>query len=54
MLGNEGYITLMEHFMCFDENMRLSNQVQMIDGWDFEIKYINYDIPRPVKRQRTL
>jgi hypothetical protein len=39
--------------MYFDKNARLITRIPMIDGWWFEIKYFNYDVPRPVKRQRT-
>jgi hypothetical protein len=51
MLGGNAFILM--NFMTFDENMPLDIHVQSIDGWDFEIKYFNYDIPHPVKRQRT-
>ena len=52
MLGGNAVILM--DFITFDKNMRLVDQISTIDGWNFEIKYINYDIPRPVKRQRTL
>ena len=52
MLGDDAVILM--DFITFDKKMRLVDQISTIDGWDFEIKYINYDIPRPVKRQRTL
>ena len=50
-LGDEA-ITLMD-YIIFDKNMRLVAQIPAIDGWEFEIKYFNYDVPRPVKRQKT-
>ena len=50
---DDNAIILMD-FITFDENMRLSDRIPLLAGWDFEIKYINYDIPRPVKRQRTV
>lgn len=52
MLGDHAVILM--DFITFDKNMRLVDQISTIDGWNFEIKYINYDIPRPVKRQRTV
>ena len=52
-LRNETYVTLMKHWMRFDKNMRLITQVPLIDGWNVEIKYFNYNVPQPVKRQKT-
>ena len=47
----EHAVILMD-FITFDKNMRLITRIPMIDGWCFEIKYFNYDLPRPVKRQK--
>ena len=44
---------LLNDLITFDKNMRLVTRIPMIDGWCFEIKYLNYDVPRPVKRKMT-
>ena len=49
-LGEQAVILM--NFITFDKNMRLITQISVIDGWHFEIKYINYEVSRPVKRQK--
>jgi hypothetical protein len=49
-LGDKAVILM--DFITFDKNMRLTTRTPMIDGWCFEIKYFNYDLPRPVKRRK--
>ena len=51
MLGDNAMILL--NYMTFDKNMRLVEHIPTIEGWDFEIKHLNYDIPHSAKRQRT-
>ena len=46
------YAVILMDFITFDKNMRLITRIPMIDGWCFEIKYFNCDLPRPVKRQK--
>ena len=48
-----GKAVILMDFITFDKNMRLISRIPSIDGWNFQIGYFNYNVPRPVKRQRT-
>ena len=40
-LGEQAVILM--DLITFDRNMRLITRIPMIDGWHFDIKYINYE-----------
>ena len=42
-LRTNGLRVMLRDLMYFDKNARLITRIPVIDGWDFRIKYINYE-----------